>query len=207
VLPFTWMAAAVTLPLEAPGPQPEQRILLNGVSWKDYVILRDVLDGPTPRMTYVDGTLELMSPSSNHELWKTNIGRLLDFYAYARGIDLRGYGSTTLKRDLKARAAEPDECYLIGTTLRDYPQIVLEVVHSAPLLDKRDVYASMGVQEVWVFEAGAFTLYTLDATTETYAVAPRSGLLPGLDFALVARYAVREDTLAALREFAADIGA
>jgi Uma2 family endonuclease len=199
------MAAAVTLPLDAVEAPHEQRIVLHGVSWKDYLIMRDVLEGPAPRMTYVDGALELMSPSSLHELWKTNIGRLLELYAYTKGIDLRGYGSTTLKRDWKARAAEPDECYLVGSALVDYPQIVLEVVHSAPLLDKREVYAAMGVSELWVFAERAFTLYGLDRATEAYAVMTRSVLLPGLDFAVVARYAIREDTLAALREFAADI--
>jgi hypothetical protein len=55
------MAAAVTLSQEpSPDPAGEQRILLYGVSWKDYVILRDVLDGPTPRMTYLEGALDVL---------------------------------------------------------------------------------------------------------------------------------------------------
>jgi hypothetical protein len=51
------MAAALTLPTDSAPLPAEQRIVLYGVSWKDYVILRDVLDGPTPRMTYLEGTL------------------------------------------------------------------------------------------------------------------------------------------------------
>lgn len=148
------MVAALSRPLASASTPDEQRILLHGVSWKDYVILRDVLDGPSPRMTYVEGALELMSPSPSHGRWKSNIARMLELYAFHAGIDLRAYGSTTLKRGPDARAAEPDECYLIGKSLDEYPQMVLEVVHTTPLLDKRTVYAAMGVAELWVYERG-----------------------------------------------------
>ena len=201
------MATAASLP-EPNRPAPaEQRILLHNVTWKDYVILRDVLDGPTPRMTYCAGVLELLSPSPDHERWKKNIARLLEMYAYFAGIDLRAYGSATFKKEAQDRGAEPDECYLIGKELAAFPEIALEVVHTAPLLDKLDVYAAMQVAEVWVFEKGAFSIHCLDARTNRYALQPRSALLPGLDFAILARYAVRDGSLATLREFETEIRA
>ena len=201
------MAAAHAFPLAALDAPPEARLLLHGVSWKDYLILRDVLDGPSPRMTYLDGALELMSPSPSHELWKTNIARILELYAFQEGIDLRGYGSTTFKKELAKRGAEPDECYLLGRVLTDFPQMVLEVVHTVPLIDKRAVYAAMAIEELWVFENGAFTLYALETAgpgEPAYAKRARSKFFPKLDFAVVARYVGREDTLAMLREFAAE---
>jgi hypothetical protein len=64
------MAAATSVqPKGVPAVQLEQRMLIHGVSWKDYVILREALDTPGLRMTYCEGALELMSPSRNHELW------------------------------------------------------------------------------------------------------------------------------------------
>jgi hypothetical protein len=45
-------------------------MLLHGVSWKEYVILRKLLDRPSLQMTYVRGALELLSPSAEHDLWK-----------------------------------------------------------------------------------------------------------------------------------------
>ena len=84
------MAAAVASLIES--PPSEQRMLLRNVSWKDYVLIRDVLDGPGIRMTYVGGALELMSPSPEHELWKTNIARLVELFAHLRRVEL--YGST-----------------------------------------------------------------------------------------------------------------
>lgn len=192
------MAAATSL--ETLAPPAEQRMLLRNVSWKEYVLLRDVLDGPGLKMTYAGGVLELMSPSPEHELWKTNIARLIELFAHIRRIDLRGYGSTTFKKEARERGAEPDECYLVGKPLAAYPEIVLEVIHTTPLIDKLDVYAAFGVPEVWVFRNGAFTIHALDPKGGGYRTRPDSALLPGLDFGLIARLALREDTPEALRE-------
>ncbi len=191
-----------TPPTTAPG---EQRMLLSNVSWKEYVLLRDLLDRPGLRMTYRRGALELMSPSPEHEMWKKNIARLVELFAHLRGVELHGYGSTTFKREAKERGAEPDECYLIGQKLSDVPHIVLEVIHTAPLLDKLDVYAGLGVPEVWIFRSGAFSIQLLDAETGSYRAAERSAHIPSLDLDVVARFAVREDTPQALREFEATV--
>lgn len=191
------MVAAVALH-DIAQPAPEQRMLLR-TTWKEYVLLRDLLDGPGLRMTYLKGSLELMSPSSLHEMWKKNIARFVELFAHRRGIDLHGYGSTTFKKEMAERGAEPDECYLIGTELHDYPHIVLEVIHSTPLLNKLDVYGAMGIAEVWVFCDGAFRLYELEG--ESYKQVTASRLLPGLDFALLAQFVVRTDTPRALRDF------
>jgi Uma2 family endonuclease len=192
------MAAAA--PVTSPQPPSEQRILLHGISWKDYSILRDVLDGPGVFMTYERGTLELMKPSREHEMWKKNIARLVELYAHLLRIDLRGYGSTTFKSEAKARGVEPDECYLLGRKLADCPDIALEVIHTSPLLDKLEIYAAFGVPEVWVFRDGAFTIHGLDRATSRYVPRARSAFLPDLDFALIARLGIREDTPQALRE-------
>jgi Uma2 family endonuclease len=195
------VTAAVAFPT---APEPlEQRMVLH-VTWKEYVLLRDLLDGPALKMTYLEGALELMSPSSNHELWKTNIARFVEFFAYLRGIDLRGYGSTTFKQEAKDRGAEPDECYLVGHKLVDYPEIAIEVIHTAPLLNKLDVYSAMGIEEVWVYEKGAFRIWRLspDGRYEPHGA---SRLLPDLDFTMLARFVPREDTLQALRDMEQEV--
>src|SRR5215212_28683 len=97
----------------------EQRMVINGVSWKDYVIAREALDTPGLRMTYCEGVLELMSPSFAHEVDKKTIARLIETYAFLRRLRLNGYGSTTFRRQAKERGAEPDECYCIGRVLKD----------------------------------------------------------------------------------------
>jgi Uma2 family endonuclease len=196
---------AAVSPLETAAPLPEQRMLLSGIAWRDYLVLRDLLEGPALRMTYDRGALELMSPSPEHGLWKKNIARLVELFAHIKRIDLHGYGSTTFKKEAALRGAEPDECYLIGKKLADYPEIVLEVIATSPLVDKLDVYRAFGVAEVWVFREGAFTIRALDAKSGRYETRPASALVPGLDFGMVARYARREDTPQALREFEEEI--
>ncbi len=177
-------------------------MLIHGVSWKEYVIVRELMDRPGLRMTFLEGALELMSPSPEHELWKTNIARFLELYACLNGIELYGYGSTTFKKEAKEHGAEPAECYLVGKKLEAFPEIVLEVLHTSPLLNKLDVYAGMEIAEARIFKDGAFRLFALDHATKAYAETERSALLPNLDFAVLARYVVREDTPRALREFA-----
>ena len=179
--------------------------MLLHASWKEYVVLRELLDTPGIRMTFSKGALEIMSPSPEHELWKTNIARLVELYAYLAGIDLRGYGATTFKKEAKDRGAEPDECYLVGRKLADYPEIVIEVIKTAPLLDKLDVYAAMAIPEVWIFRDGVLSVHAFDTATTSYTAA-RSAFLPDLDMALVARFAMREDITLALREFEAASG-
>lgn len=195
---------ALAVPFDIASPPAEQRMLLRA-TWKEYVLLRDLLDGPGLRMTYVGGVLELMSPSREHELWKKNIARLVELFAHVRGVELYGYGSTTFKKAAAERGAEPDECYLVGKQLADYPEIVLEVIHTTPLVDKLSVYAAFGVAEIWVFRHGAFTVHALDAATGTYSARTDSLLVPGLDFGQLATFAIRDDTPRALREFEARI--
>jgi Uma2 family endonuclease len=184
----------------------EQRMLLN-VSWKEYLVLRELLDSSGLRMTYSKGALELMSPSIEHELWKTNIARFVEHFAYLRNVDLRGYGSATFRKEMELHGAEPDECYLVGKAITTFPEIVLEVVYTTPLLDKRTIYAAMGVPEVWVFEKGEFTIWLRNADGR-YAPAAdnRSPLIPALDFALLARFVLRQDTPQALREYEKELG-
>jgi hypothetical protein len=84
---------------------------------------------------------------------------------------------------------------------------VLEVIHTSPLVDKLDVYAGLGVPEVWIFKDGAFGIQVLDRTAGQSRAAERSAHVPELDLGLVARFAIREDTPQTLREYEAAIRA
>lgn len=163
-------------------------MLIHGVRWKDYVLLRDALDTPGLRMTYLRGALELMSPSRAHEKNKKVIARLIETYAFLLGLPLNGYGSTTFRREVKERGCEPDECWVFGRDLEDeeFPDIVLEVIETSPLLDKLDVYDGLEVPEVWLFERGTFALHKR-LPGGGYEPIARSAFLPALDFDLLTR--------------------
>lgn len=186
------------------SPQPpafegEQRFLLHGVSWRDYLVLRDLLDSPGLRMTYSRGTLELMSPSEEHENKKTFIARLVEMFAIERDVPLDGMGSTTYRREAAERGLEPDECYFVLPRRGPYPDIAIEVVIKSGGIDKLDVYRALGVREVWFWEEDAFRLYSL--TADGYVVVDRSTLVPSLDFEVLATFVRRDDQHQAVREF------
>jgi Uma2 family endonuclease len=117
--------------------------------------------------------------------------------------NLVGYGSTTFRSEAKQRGVEPDECWRVGSLMKDgeIPDIVLEVIYASPILDKLHVYDGLEVPEVWLWKDGAFELYRR-RSQGGYDRVDRSGLLPRLDFALVGRFVTREDQDVALREFA-----
>ncbi len=186
--------------------KPEQRIALDGVPWKTYVLLRDAIDAPHLKMTYCEGVLELMSPSEKHELNKTMTARLLELYSFLTRIPLIGYGSTTFKREATSRGVEPDECYRVSPEAkeREFPDIVLEVIETSPLLDKLVVYDGLEISEVWLLENGKFSVFRRKAKGG-YAKTRRSAFFPALDFTLLARYVSRTDHDAALHEFAAHV--
>jgi Uma2 family endonuclease len=118
----------------------EQRLILYGVNWQQYKTLQATLnDFPGLRMFYLEGTLEIMSPSPEQEVDKTTIARLIEIYALERDIDLTGYGSTTFRKPAQERGLEPDECYCFGQ-LKEFPDIALEVIVSSGGIDKLSIY-------------------------------------------------------------------
>jgi len=173
----------------ADSPDAERRFLLTDVPWTTYVQLRDALDSVRVHMTYLAGSLELMSPSVLHEEESKLIARLLEAWAEERDLDLRGFKSATFRSEAEARGVEPDECYTIGPRAKDAPpQIAIEVVVSSPLLDKLDVYAGLGVAEVWIWRSASrnFAVHRLDG--RRYESVAASKLLGALDLGLLASF-------------------
>lgn len=182
------MVAAIQPPAEP--LHEEQRFVLQGVPWWTYVALRDALDDHAGlKLTYLEGTLELMSPSMLHEDAKKIISRLLEAWAIERKLDLRGFGSTTFRREARQRGLEPDECYKLGKLQEDaVPDIAIEVVVSSGLVDKMAVYAGLGVSEVWVWRPSPAAIVVNRLIDGVYHRRERSEVLPALDLAELARF-------------------
>jgi Uma2 family endonuclease len=173
-------------PLETRGARGP--VVLHGVSWAQYEALLAALgnDHPSLRLTYLRGTLEIMTTSPYHEELKKMIARLLEMWAFELDIPLSGYGAATFRKEAALRGLEPDECYVVDGNLVDFPDIAIEVVHLHHDVDKMAVYAGLGVREVWLFDVGAFAVHRL--VGDGYQVATASALLPQLDLELLARF-------------------
>jgi Uma2 family endonuclease len=130
-------------------------------------------------MAYLDGVLELMSPSHDHEYLKTLIARLVEAYAETLGLSLNGFGSETLRKKRRSAGGEPDECYVLGGEPKPFPDVAIEVVWSSGGVDKLEIYRRLGVREVWFFVDGRFQLFALSG--RAYHPIDRSRFLPDLD--------------------------
>lgn len=178
----------------------DRRFVLWNVSWKQYLALRRMFDDRSGlRMTYLEGALELMSPSEDHEALKTMTARLMEAYAEEVDLPLNGLGSATFRKKAKERGVEPDECYFVLPRKRKFPDLVVEVIITSGGIDRLAVYEGLQVPEVWLWLKGRYHVYQLGP--RGYVAVPRSKFLPGLDLALVHRFVRREDQTAAVKEF------
>jgi Uma2 family endonuclease len=92
--------------IDRPSQQAEQHVVLFGISWQQYESLLTTLgDVPGLRLIYLEGALEILMPSPEHELLKKVIARLLERYAEEVDVPLHGYGSTTFRKEAKAKGA------------------------------------------------------------------------------------------------------
>ncbi|XZN93264.1 MAG: Uma2 family endonuclease [Microcoleus sp.] len=167
-------------------PAAEQRVILYEVTWEQYKQLSDMFVDDFPRMTYLEGTLEIiMTTWPEHERLKKIIARLIETYAVERLINLNGYGNATFRREAVRRGAEPDECYCLGT-LAEIPDIALEIALTSGGIDKLEVYRGLQIPEVWFWVNNQFSVYHL--REEGYELISRSEFLPELDLSVLGQY-------------------
>lgn len=178
---------------------PEERQTISGVNWENYeALLNDLGDSLQYRVTYLDGVIELVSPSRRHEICKTIIGSLLEIYFQEKRIRYFPLGSTTFRKQGKRGGVEPDESYCLGIE-KEVPDLAIEVVVTSGGIDKLEVYKRLGVAEVWFFQNNQFAVYHLHG--ESYESVAKSELLPNLDLSILAQYVVADDPLDAAIAF------
>jgi Uma2 family endonuclease len=166
-------------------PDSDHIVVLSGATWADFQRVQEMRgDRPVPRLAYLEGSLELMTPSRSHESIKSMIGRLIEAWCLQRGLDITPYGSWTLESKHDERGIEPDECYVLGDPAEpERPDLAIEVIWTSGGLNKLEVYRKLGVAEVWVWRRDALQLYALRG--EQYTEIARSEQLVGLDHELL----------------------
>ncbi len=177
---------------------PEEIFTTTGVSWSEYIKLVDrFADSSQYRISYLDGTLNIISPSRSHEIIKENIGRLLEIYFEIAGIYFLGLGSTTLRKE-EVAGKEPDECYCIGSE-KDFPDLAIEISITSGGIDTLETYKRLNIPEVWIWKNNKITIYTLKDSE--YINSDKSVLLPLLDIQLLERLTLSPSPLEAIKEF------
>ena len=164
-------------------------LLLHEVSWAEYEDLLALLpDHPHFRLSYDQGTLEIMTLSPRRERLKSLFAHLLAVLTEELNLNLVGLGSTTFRLAEAARGLEPDDCYyiqqaerMVGQDTIDLatdppPDLVVDVDISHPSLDKFPIYASLRVPEVWRHNGDTLQFFRL--VEERYTQTSASGLFP-----------------------------
>jgi Uma2 family endonuclease len=196
----------------------EQRFLLQDIPWPTYErFLRLLADRLSIRLTYDRGTLELLSPSHEHENQTYLLARLVDALTEELNLPVKGGRSTTFRRRKKQRGLEPDSCWWIaneplvrGKTMIDPrrdppPDLALEIDITHSSLDRMAIYAALRVPEVWRWEGQTLVCYVLGGDGR-YAVSAVSRAIPGLVVADLAPFLLlrgQMDENAIVRQFRA----
>lgn len=185
----------------------DQRVVFTGISWDVYTALDASRgDASTPRLSYLEGVLEIMVPGRPHERRKSLIGRLIEAFADEASIELVGVGSWTLKNETGKRGAEADESYIVGVDRAEtvaVPDFAVEVVVSGGGVSKLDIYKGLGVPEVWFYQDGRLAVYIL--AEGFYLQVERSQVLSGLDPAVIERCMAIKSPLDAVRALRAEM--
>jgi Uma2 family endonuclease len=199
--------AQPALPFAVTPPAPDSIISLSGATWADYQRVLELRgDRSVPRVAYLEGQLELMSPSLSHEAIKSMLGRLVEAWCLERGVEITPYGSWTHESKSSSRGVEPDECYVLGDNAEpERCDLAIEVIWTSGGLDKLEIYRKLGVREVWIWKAGALSLYELQ--DEQYEPIVSSGVFPGIDIDQLLRFVEVRPMTRAVRQYRAQLAA
>ncbi|HEY4640941.1 MAG TPA: Uma2 family endonuclease [Thermoanaerobaculia bacterium] len=194
------MSRAATLRDHVDTTDADHIVVLHDVSWEDYERLLEMRgEHSAPRISYLEGEVEIMSPSEDHEHIKSTLGHLLEMWCVDRGIEIRAVGSWTLRQRGKKRGVEADECYVFGPDKRKRPDLAIEIEWTQHGIDKLAIYEKLGVEEVWFWRRGVIEVYAL--TEGNLVRTERSKLLPQLDLELLASVLDRDTITQAVRDF------
>ena len=154
----------------ATNADPSSRVLLHEVSWELYEQLRDDEANWHVRMSYDDGELELMSPSQRHGAIEIRFGLFLMELARVLGFKCKPLGNTTWKKQRSKKGKEADGCFYLASYERvrhkkidlnvdPPPDLAVEVEISRSAINSLNIYAALGVPEIWRFDGSRFQIH------------------------------------------------
>ena len=180
-------------------------LVLYGVPWEEYEeVLAQTESKPAYRVSYNDGILKITSPRPDHEYPKDVALSLVRTYADEMDIMLESYGSTTYRRRKKAKGAEPDTSFYVQNAARMIaraeidlekdppPDVVVEIDTTNESTDKLEIYAALGVSEIWRFDGKKFEILLLEG--DRYRETSKSLALPLISADILTEYLNRGKT-------------
>ena len=150
------MTAATIAP-----PIKESPLLFEGLTWREFKAVEQLLDRPGYRLSFLDGILEIRRRSEEpQEIIKERIGALVEQYLLMAGFDFTPTGSMTLESETGKVKREADESYKLAPGRR-LPDLAIEIVFSSGGIDKLEAYKRLKIPELWFWEDGLLEVYHL----------------------------------------------
>lgn len=165
-------------------------ITFHNVSWEEYEeLLEEVGEASGLRISYDEGTLNVMTLSAKHEYYERFLEKMLGCVIVRLGINIRSFGSATMRKEKKRKGNEPDLCFYVQTGVignrieLDFeidppPDVAVEIDIHHDSRKKFSIYAGLEVPELWRFNGDALTIYLL--AEESYEEVEASRALPML---------------------------
>jgi Uma2 family endonuclease len=170
-------------------PQNPIPLLFEGLTWREFKAVEQLLDRPGFRLSFLDGILEIRQmPGEPHETVKKRIAALLEIYLLQAGFDFTPTGSVTLENEVAKVKREADESYKLAPG-RSRPDLAIEIVFSSGGINKLEAYKRLKITEVWFWEDGVLEVYHLRGAGEGmyYGKINQSEAVPGIDLDLLLR--------------------
>jgi Uma2 family endonuclease len=183
---------------------PTELIHLSGIRWQTYETLLEELSDRRLRLTYNRGNLEIMAPSAEHEFGKEVLGRFVETLAEELEVKIYPLGSTTFKRP-ELSGAEPDKCFYIRNinavrgkrrldpTKDPVPDLIIEIDITSSSNHRLQVYADLGVAEVWVYNGSSLVIKQLQ--TGIYINSQTSQFFVNLPILAIADFLQQAETM------------
>jgi len=147
-------------PAQIAIPAKAQRIVCSDLDWQQFKLIQaGFAESPGIRLAYYNGTIEILMPGREHEVFSRLIGFLIGLFCLEKGIEFEPTGSMTQEKEGEA-SAQADESYCFGAS-KPTPDLVIEVIFTSGGPDKLQRYQALEVPEVWFWEDGVFSLYRL----------------------------------------------
>lgn len=141
--------------------QLTQTVVLSNISWLTYqAMLADMGEHRSTRIAYNQGILSLKMPSKLHEIINRLLARIVKTLTEELDLEVVDVGSMTLEREDLKQGAEPDTGFYIQNAIQLEgldpeipdslpPDLVIEVDITSPSGHRMEIYAALGISEVW----------------------------------------------------------
>jgi Uma2 family endonuclease len=181
---------------------PNSTLILHGVTWEEYEELLDAVgEAKGLRISYDQGTVQVMTLSVLHEAYQYLIHDLVALLSIRLRIKVLSFGSATMRKPIKLKGVEPDLQYYVQTaaaigsrTDLDFavdpaPDIVVEVDLQHQSFSKFPIYAAFAVPELWRYDGKLMTICCLE--DEGYVSVSSSRSIPVLTSEILTEFLAR----------------